>query len=82
MSANKYHWVRTIHAALGLRGRLDGPSHLCREEVRTYDDGTPYVSGGTPVCGATPWAYSGPGRDDPNKCARCLTFEKTLTKEN
>jgi hypothetical protein len=75
--SSKYHWTHTVHA-----NRAPGTPHLCREEVRTYDDGTPYVSGGTPVCGARPWAYSGPAADAPNKCARCLAFEKTLSKEN
>lgn len=71
--SNKYHWTHTTKA-----NRDPGTVHLCREEVRTYDDGTPYVSGGEPVCGARPWAYGGAAGDEANhlKCARYLKFEK------
>ena len=68
---SKYHWYHEVKV-----NRDQGTPHLCREEVLTFDDGTPYISGGTPVCGARPWAYGGLASTAPNKCPKCLKFEK------
>lgn len=72
-----YAWLRTVK-----QNRDEGFSHLCREEARVYDDGTPYISAGEPVCGARPWAYRGLDEEGTShRCGMCRRLEEKLKEK-